>query len=161
MILWAFSENQCFLKNESFKHGKYNFIKCTIHIIADFFWMPGTKYYLIWNMRFKKNILILFHISVFRIHGLLNHNYSVILLKIIFYYFRYLYKLCDLHKECDNYTEAAYTLLLHAKLLKVYTSNTFNLEGLEFKMQNFSRKKLYLHTKYTEYFIRMKQKAWV
>uniref|UniRef100_A0A8C9NKA7 Dedicator of cytokinesis 1 n=1 Tax=Serinus canaria TaxID=9135 RepID=A0A8C9NKA7_SERCA len=31
---------------------------------------------------------------------------------------RYLYKLCDLHKECDNYTEAAYTLLLHAKLLK-------------------------------------------
>uniref|UniRef100_A0A8C7Z6U0 Dedicator of cytokinesis 1 n=1 Tax=Oryzias sinensis TaxID=183150 RepID=A0A8C7Z6U0_9TELE len=31
---------------------------------------------------------------------------------------RYLYKLCDLHRECDNYTEAAYTLLLHAKLLK-------------------------------------------
>ncbi len=31
---------------------------------------------------------------------------------------RYLYKLCDLHKECDNYTEAGYTLLLHAKLLK-------------------------------------------
>uniref|UniRef100_A0A7N8XJJ8 Dedicator of cytokinesis 1 n=1 Tax=Mastacembelus armatus TaxID=205130 RepID=A0A7N8XJJ8_9TELE len=33
-------------------------------------------------------------------------------------YIRYLYKLCDLHKECDNYTEAAYTLLLHARLLK-------------------------------------------
>ncbi|KAI5175063.1 Dedicator Of Cytokinesis Protein 1 [Manis pentadactyla] len=33
-------------------------------------------------------------------------------------YIRYLYKLCDLHKECDNYTEATYTLLLHAKLLK-------------------------------------------
>ncbi|MBN3290076.1 DOCK1 protein, partial [Polypterus senegalus] len=33
-------------------------------------------------------------------------------------YIRYLYKLCDLHKECDNFTEAAYTLLLHAKLLK-------------------------------------------
>uniref|UniRef100_M4APV2 Dedicator of cytokinesis 1 n=1 Tax=Xiphophorus maculatus TaxID=8083 RepID=M4APV2_XIPMA len=33
-------------------------------------------------------------------------------------YIRYLYKLCDLHRECDNYTEAAYTLLLHAKLLK-------------------------------------------
>ncbi|RWS13623.1 hypothetical protein B4U79_02826, partial [Dinothrombium tinctorium] len=30
---------------------------------------------------------------------------------------RYLYKLCDLHLECDNYTEAAYSLLLHAKLL--------------------------------------------
>ena len=37
----------------------------------------------------------------------------------MFYRLRYLYKLCDLHKECDNYTEAAYTLLLHAKLLKV------------------------------------------
>lgn len=37
----------------------------------------------------------------------------------VFYHLRYLYKLCDLHKECDNYTEAAYTLLLHAKLLKV------------------------------------------
>lgn len=33
-------------------------------------------------------------------------------------YIRYLYKLRDLHNECDNYTEAAYTLLLHAKLLK-------------------------------------------
>lgn len=39
---------------------------------------------------------------------------------------RYLYKLCDLHKECDNYTEAAYTLLLHAKLLKVNGHNTNN-----------------------------------
>lgn len=37
----------------------------------------------------------------------------------LFHHLRYLYKLCDLHKECDNYTEAAYTLLLHAKLLKV------------------------------------------
>uniref|UniRef100_A0A8C4M695 Dedicator of cytokinesis 1 n=1 Tax=Equus asinus asinus TaxID=83772 RepID=A0A8C4M695_EQUAS len=39
-------------------------------------------------------------------------------------YIRYLYKLCDLHKECDNYTEAAYTLLLHAKLLKVIKATT-------------------------------------
>ncbi|MXQ94398.1 hypothetical protein E5288_WYG001169 [Bos mutus] len=38
-------------------------------------------------------------------------------------YIRYLYKLCDLHKECDNYTEAAYTLLLHAKLLKVWSED--------------------------------------
>ncbi|RWS31375.1 hypothetical protein B4U80_06775 [Leptotrombidium deliense] len=30
---------------------------------------------------------------------------------------RYLYKLCDLHLECENYTEAAFTLLLHTKLL--------------------------------------------
>ncbi|XP_078449223.1 dedicator of cytokinesis protein 1-like isoform X1 [Lampetra planeri] len=33
-------------------------------------------------------------------------------------YIRYLYKLCDLHLESENFTEAAYSLLLHAKLLK-------------------------------------------
>ncbi|CAH1782976.1 unnamed protein product [Owenia fusiformis] len=33
-------------------------------------------------------------------------------------YIRYLHKLCDLHLECDNYTEAANTLMLYAKLLK-------------------------------------------
>ncbi|XP_077992462.1 dedicator of cytokinesis protein 1-like isoform X2 [Glandiceps talaboti] len=33
-------------------------------------------------------------------------------------YLRYLYKLCDLHLECDNYTEAAFTLQLHADRLK-------------------------------------------
>jgi len=32
-------------------------------------------------------------------------------------YVRYLHKLCDLHRECDNYTEAAFTLLQHARLL--------------------------------------------
>lgn len=33
-------------------------------------------------------------------------------------YIRYLNKLFDLHIECDNYTEAAFTLELHTKLLK-------------------------------------------
>ncbi|XP_054853310.1 dedicator of cytokinesis protein 5 isoform X1 [Eublepharis macularius] len=33
-------------------------------------------------------------------------------------YIRYLYKLRDLHIDCENYTEAAYTLLLHAELLQ-------------------------------------------
>ncbi|KAJ8317295.1 hypothetical protein KUTeg_005199 [Tegillarca granosa] len=33
-------------------------------------------------------------------------------------YIRYLYKLCELHLECDNYTEAANTLLLHVNLLQ-------------------------------------------
>ncbi|XP_031525298.1 dedicator of cytokinesis protein 5 isoform X1 [Papio anubis] len=33
-------------------------------------------------------------------------------------YIRYLYKLRDLHRDCENYTEAAYTLLLHAELLQ-------------------------------------------
>lgn len=35
---------------------------------------------------------------------------------------RYLYKLRDLHLDCENYTEAAYTLLLHAELLEVSDS---------------------------------------
>uniref|UniRef100_A0A8C3IKG0 Dedicator of cytokinesis 2 n=1 Tax=Chrysemys picta bellii TaxID=8478 RepID=A0A8C3IKG0_CHRPI len=34
-------------------------------------------------------------------------------------YIRYLYKLKELHVSYENYTEAAYTLLLHARLLKV------------------------------------------
>lgn len=33
-------------------------------------------------------------------------------------YIRYLNKLCDLHLECQNYTEAAFALQLHTKLLK-------------------------------------------
>ncbi|XP_050389742.1 dedicator of cytokinesis protein 1 [Patella vulgata] len=32
-------------------------------------------------------------------------------------YIRYLHKLHDLHMECDNFTEAGYTLILYAKLL--------------------------------------------
>lgn len=32
-------------------------------------------------------------------------------------YIRYVNKLCELHLECDNFTEAAYTLRLHSKLL--------------------------------------------
>lgn len=32
-------------------------------------------------------------------------------------YIRYVNKLCDLHIECENYTEAAYTLKLHSNLL--------------------------------------------
>lgn len=33
-------------------------------------------------------------------------------------YIRYVYKLCDLHLECDDFTEAAYSLQLHTKLLE-------------------------------------------
>ena len=38
-------------------------------------------------------------------------------------YIRYLHKLSDLHLGCDNYTEAAYTLMLYARLLQVRTSS--------------------------------------
>lgn len=33
-------------------------------------------------------------------------------------YVRYLHKLVDIHLDCENYTEAAFVLLLHAKLLR-------------------------------------------
>ncbi|XP_026674071.1 dedicator of cytokinesis protein 1 isoform X3 [Ceratina calcarata] len=33
-------------------------------------------------------------------------------------YIRYVNKLCELHLECDNYTEAAYSLKLHSQLLE-------------------------------------------
>ncbi|XP_059148668.1 dedicator of cytokinesis protein 1-like isoform X3 [Physella acuta] len=33
-------------------------------------------------------------------------------------YIRYLHKLCDLHLGCDNFTEAAHTLILYTKLLQ-------------------------------------------
>ncbi|NXT68228.1 DOCK5 protein, partial [Chaetops frenatus] len=38
--------------------------------------------------------------------------------KTAFALLRYLYKLRDLHTDCENFTEAAYTLLLHAELLQ-------------------------------------------
>lgn len=38
-------------------------------------------------------------------------------------YIRYLHKLCDLHLECNNYTEAAYTLMLYTRLLRVSASS--------------------------------------
>ena len=34
-------------------------------------------------------------------------------------YIRYLHKLCDLHLQCDDYTEAAYTIELYSRLLNV------------------------------------------
>ena len=37
-------------------------------------------------------------------------------------YIRYIYKLKDLHLACSNYTEAAFTLLLHADLLDWQTN---------------------------------------
>ena len=40
---------------------------------------------------------------------------------------RYLYKLCDLHLSVNNYTEAAFTLLQHAEILKVCLTTWFNI----------------------------------
>lgn len=46
---------------------------------------------------------------------------------------RYLYKLRDLHLDCENYTEASFTLLLHAELLEVsHKKITFSRLVLDF-----------------------------
>uniref|UniRef100_A0AAQ5XQ69 Dedicator of cytokinesis 2 n=1 Tax=Amphiprion ocellaris TaxID=80972 RepID=A0AAQ5XQ69_AMPOC len=53
-------------------------------------------------------------------------------------YIRYLYKLRDLHLEGENYTEAAYTLLLHSRLLKWsddMCSPQFELHGSQTQRQ--------------------------
>ncbi|MGH0168050.1 UNVERIFIED_CONTAM: hypothetical protein FKN15_057270 [Acipenser sinensis] len=44
-------------------------------------------------------------------------------------YIRYLYKLRDLHLDCENYTEAAYALQLHTRLLKNFYKD-INREGM-------------------------------
>lgn len=38
-------------------------------------------------------------------------------------YLRYVYKLSKLHLDCDNYTEAGYTLKLHTDLLRWTTES--------------------------------------
>uniref|UniRef100_A0A7N8WL44 Dedicator of cytokinesis 1 n=1 Tax=Mastacembelus armatus TaxID=205130 RepID=A0A7N8WL44_9TELE len=58
-------------------------------------------------------------------------------------YIRYLYKLCDLHKECDNYTEAAYTLLLHARLLKPCAAHLTQRDGYQATTQGQLKDQLY------------------
>ena len=46
--------------------------------------------------------------------------------KFNFNFFRYVYKLCDLHLSVENYTEAAFTLLRRADDLEV------RMNGLKF-----------------------------
>uniref|UniRef100_A0A5F8H144 Dedicator of cytokinesis 5 n=1 Tax=Monodelphis domestica TaxID=13616 RepID=A0A5F8H144_MONDO len=49
-------------------------------------------------------------------------------------YIRYLYKLRDLHRDCENYTEAAYTLLLHAELLQRDSYQVYSQQELKEKL---------------------------
>uniref|UniRef100_A0A8C5CJL0 Dedicator of cytokinesis 2 n=1 Tax=Gadus morhua TaxID=8049 RepID=A0A8C5CJL0_GADMO len=49
---------------------------------------------------------------------LVGHSYTHTLIDTHTRTHTYLYKLRDLHLDCDHYTEAAYTLLLHSRLLK-------------------------------------------
>uniref|UniRef100_A0A8D0E8M0 Dedicator of cytokinesis 5 n=1 Tax=Salvator merianae TaxID=96440 RepID=A0A8D0E8M0_SALMN len=62
-------------------------------------------------------------------------------------YIRYLYKLRDLHTGSENYTEAAYTLLLHAELLqwsdKPCTSHLLQRDSYYVYSQQELKEKLY------------------
>lgn len=42
-------------------------------------------------------------------------------------YIRYIYKLCSMHLQWGNYTEAAFTLMLHAKKLQVSAKTVVDL----------------------------------
>ncbi|GCB73229.1 hypothetical protein scyTo_0002420 [Scyliorhinus torazame] len=67
-------------------------------------------------------------------------------------YIRYLYKLRDLHLFYENFTEAAFTLLLHAKLLKwaddQFASHIQDFQGFQTQRQL----KENLYNKIIEYF---------
>ncbi|XP_055487772.1 dedicator of cytokinesis protein 2-like [Leucoraja erinacea] len=66
-------------------------------------------------------------------------------------YIRYLYKLRDLHIGYENFTEAAYTLLLHAKLLK-WTDDQFTLHIQDFQGSHTQRQlKENLYNKIIDY----------
>ncbi|GCC34312.1 hypothetical protein chiPu_0012785 [Chiloscyllium punctatum] len=65
---------------------------------------------------------------------------------------RYMYKLRDLHIFNENFTEAAFTLLLHAKLLK-WTDDQFALHIQDFQgFQTQRQLKENLYNKIIEYF---------
>ncbi|XP_059821727.1 dedicator of cytokinesis protein 2-like [Hypanus sabinus] len=67
-------------------------------------------------------------------------------------YIRYLYKLRDLHINYENFTEAAYTLLLHAKLLK-WTDDQAALHVQDFQGSQTQRQlKENLYNKIIDYF---------
>ena len=59
---------------------------------------------------------------------------------------RYLYKLYELHVSVENYTEAAFTLLLHADILKVrmlFNSNIFLLPCSDFTIATINQSNAY------------------
>ncbi|XP_064916112.1 dedicator of cytokinesis protein 2-like isoform X4 [Columba livia] len=69
-------------------------------------------------------------------------------------YIRYLYKLKDLHISYENYTEGAYTLLLHARLLKWSDeANTAPMQGLHSPSLHTQRQlKEFLYNQIIDYF---------
>ncbi|XP_013793448.2 dedicator of cytokinesis protein 1-like, partial [Limulus polyphemus] len=71
-------------------------------------------------------------------------------------YIRYIYKLCELHLPAENYTEAAYTLKLHADLLS-WSNCTLPVDQRYREQQEWQRKEA-LYLKIIDYFD--KGKCW-
>ena len=69
-------------------------------------------------------------------------------------YIRYIYKLRDLHLACDNFTEAGFTLLLHAELLD-WDAHVLPAD-LGYPAQSEWQRKEQLYHKIIEYFDRGK-----
>jgi len=70
-------------------------------------------------------------------------------------YVRYLHKLAYLHEQSDNYTEAAYTLLQHATLIKWGDEKEVNISYRGFESCNTQSKlKEQIYVKCVEYFER-------
>ncbi|PKK17628.1 hypothetical protein A306_00000207, partial [Columba livia] len=78
-------------------------------------------------------------------------------------YIRYLYKLKDLHISYENYTEGAYTLLLHARLLKWSDeANTAPMQGLHSPSLHTQRQlKEFLYNQIIDYFDQGKNKVFI
>lgn len=71
-------------------------------------------------------------------------------------YIRYIYKLCELHLPAENYTEAAFTLKLHADLL-TWSNRTLPADSRYCQQPEWQRREL-LYLKIIEYFD--KGKCW-
>lgn len=65
-------------------------------------------------------------------------------------YIRYIYKLRELHLQCDNHTEAGFTLLLHADLLD-WTEQTLH-NDVEYPREQEWRRKERLYRQIIEHF---------
>eukprot|EP00794_Sanderia_malayensis_P005649 gene5649-6345_t len=73
-------------------------------------------------------------------------------------YIRYLYKLCDLHLSVENFTEAAFTLLLHADLLQWNDQPLSSTHQVKYKGYTQRQLKEVLYKEIIEYYD--KGKTW-
>lgn len=93
-------EYRCVINDEN----KENRMSCTVNLLVC---TKASNFFLIVSSQMKPNNNRLIDSQDF---------YSEINRKEM--YIRYVNKLCDLHLDCDNFTEAAHTLRLHSQLLQ-------------------------------------------